>query len=225
MSLLRSSLLDSHGFHHGFGTRQTTPDELPSELYTLRQVHGDRIIALAEPLPEKKNRFTQGDALVASLPGVFVGVRTADCLPVLLADPVSGAVAAVHCGWRSLAAEITAKAVGALLEVTGTDPGNLIAALGPAIGLCCYEVGEDVRKAFMIIPGVGLSTEHRNGSIYASLKDAAASQLMAVGVGKDNIDTLDQCTSCDRDILYSFRGERTDKRMMSFIGPGNPQVT
>ncbi len=222
MSFIRSALLSSHGFSHGFGTRKTALDELPRELYTLRQVHGDRIISLGKTMPEKSECFVEGDALVATLAGIFIGIRTADCLPVLIADTSTGAVAAVHCGWRGLAAGIAAKAVKTLLKVTGSDPEGLSAALGPAIDICCYEVGEDVRAAFMNIPGSSLSLERRGGSTYASLGNAASAQLVAEGIREKNIESTGHCTSCERDLFYSFRGEKTDKRMTSFIGSKSP---
>ncbi len=103
MALLKSSLLDEAGFDHGFGTRESVTQEIPDAIYTVLQVHGDRIITLQEPLPKEKYRFAKGDALITRSPGIFIGIRTADCLPVLMADPATGSVAAVHCGWRSLA--------------------------------------------------------------------------------------------------------------------------
>ncbi len=218
IQILRSSLLGSAGFVHGFGTRKTIPELIPEALYTLRQVHGQKIIVLKNPLPARKSHFTEGDAIMTFLPNVFIGIRTADCLPVLMADPVSGAVAAVHCGWRSLAAELAGKAVRAFASFAETDPQYILAALGPSIERCCYEVGEDVREALMKIPDCGLTTEHRNGRIYASLKDAAASQLKSEGLTGENVDILDYCTSCRSDLLYSWRGEKTDKRMITFIG-------
>ena len=218
MALLKSSLLVEAGFDHGFGTRETLTHEVPDALYTVGQVHGDRIITLQDPLPKEKYRFTEGDALLTRISGVFIGIRTADCLPVLIADPVTGAVAAVHCGWRSLAKGLAGKAVRAFESFTRSDPRGYLAAFGPAIGPCCYEVGEDVRDAFMKIPGCGLTTEHRDDTIYASLKDAAAIQLKSEGLTEKNLDILDYCTSCRSDLLYSWRGERTDKRMTSFIG-------
>jgi polyphenol oxidase len=117
----------------------------PADLGRLHQVHGANAIVVARgaraPWPPADIQVT-GDSSVA------LAVQTADCLPILLADPRTGAVAAAHAGWRGLAARVPEAAVGALVQEFGSRPSDLVAAIGPAIGACCYEVGIDVREAF-----------------------------------------------------------------------------
>src|SRR5262245_35211874 len=144
------------GLVHGFERRHpSAPAETRAEararlgrtlqaagrLLFLKQVHGARVVeAPWEGTPE-------ADAGVASRPGWIVGVETADCLPLLLVDPRAHRVAAVHAGWRGTAAHVAARAVDAL-RAAGSRPEDLVAALGPAIGPCCYEVGEELKAAF-----------------------------------------------------------------------------
>jgi YfiH family protein len=233
--ILQSGILVRAGFGHGFGTRRSTSVDLPGNIHILKQVHGERIVVLAEgrraqdsglrekhnlvirDLPDHAFRFDEGDALVTDIPGVSVGVRTADCLPVLVGDTITGAAAAIHCGWRSLALGLAGKGVRALLDLTGSDPGSLVAALGPSIGPCCCEVGEDVRDAFGPVPTVEGLFERKGSSLYLDLSAGAGTQLLAEGLDPDSIDVMEGCTSCDEDRFWSWRARRDEERMVSFI--------
>ena len=110
----------------------------------MRQLHSD-IIHRLEDVPREK---LEGDALMTDVPGLLLVARTADCLPVLLADPARRAVAAVHCGWRGTQKRILEKTVRAMGRAYGSRPADLLAALGPCIGPACYEVGPEVREGF-----------------------------------------------------------------------------
>lgn len=198
MSVLTSSLLSQlPGIEHGFGTRHSrlTQDEMVS----LRQVHS--AITLVADCP--KGCIGEGDALIATEAGVPVSIRTADCLPILLADPRTGIVAAVHAGWRGTAAGIAALAV----QRMGSRPRDLYAAIGPGIGKCCYEVGMDV--------ALQLGEQHAGR---VDLADHNRRQLEAAGLHPANIDMLALCTYCERDQFWSYRreGERAG-RMISYI--------
>ena len=113
-------------------------------LVTLRQIHSDLIHEIAAA-PEHSLR---GDALITRAPGVLLAVQTADCIPILLADPKHRAVAAIHAGWRGTLKRITAKTLGRMRMLYGTHPADVLAVFGPAIGPCCYEVGPEVVQAF-----------------------------------------------------------------------------
>jgi YfiH family protein len=136
---------------HGFGRAGWGEEEIRAgaefkdlQPVIMRQLHSD-IIHRLERVPAAK---LEGDALVTDVPGILLVVRTADCLPVLLADPARRAVAAVHCGWRGTQKRILEKTVQAMGRAFGSKPGDLLAALGPCIGPACYEVGPEVRESF-----------------------------------------------------------------------------
>jgi len=132
---------------HGFGTRRADIPGRFQRLATLKQIHSADCVAGA-------GRFGvlgTGDALLENTPGAVVAVKTADCVPLLLVDPVHRAITAVHAGWRGTVAGIAKSAVAALGEQFGSRAGELHAAIGPAIGKCCYEVGAEVAAQF----GVG----------------------------------------------------------------------
>ena len=238
---LRSSLLLETGFDHGFGTRRTKLEEYPEDMITLKQVHGERIIALRREgrreegggrrtaatfdilprdIPENPFRFEEGDALITDIPGTPIGIRTADCLPVLIGDAVSGAAAAVHCGWRSLSLGLAGKAALALLEGTGSGTADLVAALGPSIGRCCYKVGEEVRDRFRETGWCDKAFEDSARGLFLDLKTAAAVQLRSAGLSADAIDAVGGCTSCEEEHYWSWRARKEKERMVSLIRAG-----
>jgi YfiH family protein len=114
------------------------------DLITLRQIHSD-VIHVAKEIPDAA---LQGDALITNVPGILLGVQTADCVPVLLGDTRRRAVAAIHAGWRGTLARIVSKALGRMRMEFGTHPADVVAAIGPAIHRCSYEVGPEVAAAF-----------------------------------------------------------------------------
>lgn len=210
-------------------------------LVTLRQVHSDVTHAIHEPHSHTLN----GDALTTRTRGLLLGIQTADCVPILFVDPRHRAVAAVHAGWRGTLARIAAKTVGRMTMEFETRPQDLIAALGPAIGRCCYEVGPDVAKEF--------AAQFRNAAewfdgpfdILASGEDpnplpwltmmppghqppplrchldlhaANVAILAQAGVRRENIFVSEFCTSCCTDLFFSYRREAITGRMMAVIG-------
>ena len=197
---------DLDGLVHGFGERSST---YPDGITTAKQIHSAIVKNACEPIGE-------ADALISKDIGVIVGVRTADCVPILLADPSTGAVAAVHAGWRGTAQGIVAAAVESLVAEWQIDPRNLRAAIGPSIGSCCYEVGPEVAQRF------GVRTSH---PVHLDLPAINEMQLRAAGVS--NIWKSGACTFCamaglptgDAYRFHSFRREREAAgRMVSFIG-------
>jgi YfiH family protein len=180
-------------------------------LLFLKQVHGSRVVeAPWEGTPE-------ADSGMASQPGLIVGVETADCLPVLLVDPVGRRVAAVHAGWRGTAAGVAARAVEALRRA-GSRPADLAAALGPAIGPCCYEVGEELRAAFGDA-GSDFFRPGPRGRPHLDVRGANRRQLVESGVPADRIADLDECTFCRPELYHSYRRSGPGAgRMLSFVG-------
>ena len=164
------------------------------------------------------------DALTTATPRILVGVKTADCVPILLADPQTGACAAVHAGWRGTVSRIVARALENLGAEYGTRPGDVRAAIGPAAGGCCYEVGGEVIEAFREkFPGSdSLFTPTREGHALVDLQRANREQLAAAGLSPENIHTAPLCTMCRTDLFFSSRREKRAHgrtgRLMSVVG-------
>jgi len=180
-------------------------------LYLLKQVHGTRVRkAPWEGRPE-------GDAALSDRAGMLLGIETADCLPVLIADPRRRVVAAAHAGWRGTAAGVTRAAVAALVE-GGSRPEDLLAALGPGIGACCYEVGDELVPAFGPA-GEAFFRPGPRGRLHLDVRAANVAQLLAAGVPRDRIHGVADCTSCRADLYHSYRrdGPRSG-RMINYIG-------
>ena len=173
-------------------------------------------------LPADPFRFDEGDAMVSDIPGVTMGIRTADCLPVLIVDRLKGTAAAVHCGWRSLALGLAGKAVRAMTRVMGSDAAHLLAAVGPSIGPCCYEVGEDVREAFSHFKSLDGLFEERDGRSCLDLASGVKTQLIMEGMTPENIDEIVGCTSCNEELFWSHRARGEEGRMVSFITVREP---
>ncbi|UCF87847.1 MAG: polyphenol oxidase family protein [bacterium] len=173
-------------------------------------------------LPVSPFQFDEGDAMASDIPGVSMGIRTADCLPLLIADRVKGTAAAVHCGWRSLATGLAGKVVKALAGAFGSDPGQLLAALGPSIGPCCYEVGEEVRETFptgLVEEGL---FERRGRRLYLDLAAGVKTQLILEGLAPETVDEIVGCTSCNPDLFWSWRARKEEERMISYITAREP---
>jgi YfiH family protein len=189
---------------HGFGTRLADVPAQFAHLATLKQIHSASCVA-AEG---RRGILGQGDALLEDTPGAVVAVKTADCVPILLADDRRRAVAAVHAGWRGTAAHITASAVAAMRERFGTDPAGLHAAIGPAIGPCCYEVGPEVAEQF-----------GERGRVRLDLAEMNRRQLLDSGVTASRIYASNLCTMCRAEEFDSFRRDGDAAgRIFSFIG-------
>jgi YfiH family protein len=193
-------------------------------LVRVRQVHGTDVVVADEPV---SRGLLEGDIIVTDRRDLAVAVQVADCLPVLMADRRTGAVAAVHAGWRGLAARAPQMAIGALSRQFGSQTADLIVAAGPSIGACCYEVREDVIQRFAD-EGFGpdclarwfLDTPAatpRNPSMAAVQGprdgrrwffdgwEALRSQLMSAGLSRDQIFIAEMCTASHPDTFSSYR--------------------
>jgi hypothetical protein len=240
MEILTSALLA--GFPHGFTTRSGGTSPPPWDALNLggavgdeparvaenwrrleratglafarvRQVHGARVVRADAATPPVE----EADAIVVTGGRVAACVSVADCVPVLLADPATGAVAAIHAGWRGTIALAAAEAVRALARETGAPADRLIAAIGPSIGPCCYEVAADLSARFAREIG---SEVVRDGS-RLDLWAANRRVLEREGVTPDRIDLVGRCTACDPLRFFSHRRDagRTG-RQVAFIAPG-----
>jgi hypothetical protein len=189
----------------------------PHRLYRVFQVHGREGVHVTGQ-PVEQVYAHRADFLVTGQPGVTLGVITADCVSALIADPTRPAVAAVHAGWRGLAAGVLEAAVSALRQRLGSRPADLRAALGPSIGPCCFEVGPEVVDAFAAaFPGEsGLAGRPAQRAANAGdapgderphvdLWTAARLALQRAGLAPEHIDTPPGCTHCDARRYHSYR--------------------
>jgi YfiH family protein len=234
-------------------------------LVSVRQIHSDLIwpVTAAGPRPpefttaydaqratrngKRETPFAHaGDALLTATPGLLLSIRTADCLPILLADPRRRAVGIVHAGWRPTLRRIAEKAVGEMRRWFGSRPQDLRAAIGPGIHACCYEVGEEVREQFhsQFAYAGALFTETKDSDdiharypllflvqrapghiepnlpvkIRLDLVDANRRQLLDAGLRPRHLSASPLCTACRTDLLFSHRAERgLTGRLMAVI--------
>ena len=208
------------------------------ELIPLKQIHSDVIRVFPQPAAAP----CKGDASATIRPGLLLAIQTADCVPILLVDPKTRAVAAIHAGWRGTLARITQKAVGRMHFEFGSKPADLLAAIGPSIGPCCYEVSADFVTKFtaQFADAADYFDEPRSGeepnplqwlnmkppghqppprNVRLDLRKANRSQLMAGGLLAKNIYVRDLCTACHTGLLFSHRREGPlSGRLMSAIG-------
>ena len=180
------------------------------------QVHGAdvRVIQTAEdarPAENQQGETVFCDVIVSKSSGVLAAVKTADCVPILLGDPVTGAFAAVHAGWRGTLATAVVVAVKRLAEEYYVKPQDLQVAIGASAGACCYEVGSEVIDAFTsrFAGGDKLFTPTRPGHALVDLLQANRDQLMSVGVKPERIHTAPICTMCRTDLFFSYRKEKS----------------
>jgi polyphenol oxidase len=187
------------------------------------QVHGTDVLVLRDaqdPRPENE----RCDALATNLKGVLLGVKTADCVPLIIGDPQNKVCAAVHAGWRGTLAEIVKRALATLSDEFGTDPRDVRAAIGPAALGCCYEVGSEVVEPFIkkFENADSLFKSTRDGHALVDLHEANRRQLVESGVAVERVHALPLCTMCRPDLFFSYRQDtklygRTG-RLLSVIG-------
>ena len=217
MTILTSAILAKAGFLHAFPTRDTADAALLAALgragaaltsptvIQVKQVHGARAVLAAEAAGQ------EGDALVSRAGDGAVGVRVADCVPVLVADAESGAVAAIHAGWRGVVGGV----LGAGVKLLGGR--DLVAAIGPCIGACCFEVGRDVGER------IGFIVRTDGDKAYVDLRAAVRSQLRALGLTDASIEDVAGCTRHEGERFHSFRRDGANSgRMLAAIVPRGP---
>lgn len=211
----------------------------PGELVRMKQVHGDGAVRAAR---ETALERPHADIATCDDASLGVAVQAADCVPLLLADRRLGVVAAAHAGWRGLAQRVPIKTVRAMHTLFGSQPADLVAAVGPSVGACCYEVGEDVRRAcelgalglddctrwFAALPRVvpgnpsmpGLPETPRAGHSFFDGWLAVEDQLLAAGIPADSIYASGLCTASHADCFWSYRRDSSRaKRLVAAIRP------
>ncbi|HTP42153.1 MAG TPA: peptidoglycan editing factor PgeF [Nitrospiria bacterium] len=215
---------ESAGVFHGFGLRGgLRPENWPvaagaptARLVTTTQIHSDRILLVSDGAPT-----TPADGLITDRSHHMIGVFTADCLPVLLAEPTRGVVAAVHAGWRGLAQRIVQKTVSMMTARWSVPARGVTAALGPCIGACCFEVGEQVLqpiKQQLTDEEEGIVLPHPDGraggKALVDLQAWATRQLGHAGVPVEQIFTVPLCTRCHPALFASYRRDGRQKQEM-----------
>jgi YfiH family protein len=190
-------------------------------LVTPDQVHGGAVLVLDDGIDVAAGRLKGSfDAIVTARKNVIIGIKTADCVPILLHDRKTGAVGAVHAGWRGTALGIAREAVEAMRCALGTNPADLTAVIGPAIGACCYRVGSDLESEFGRAFGPGrFVIAEKDGVKTADLRGANRSVLAGAGVLEESIADITLCTSCEKALFFSHRRDGGGTgRQLSFIG-------
>jgi YfiH family protein len=191
----------------------------PDKILFLDQIHSAIVLRATSADDQQALRITQGDAVVSSDALVACAVRVADCAPVLLADRRSGTVAAIHSGWKSTAQNIVGAAVQTLRSLAGPTV-DIIAAVGPHIEACCFEVGPDVAHSLahassdhdVVLPG-------RRGRPHVDLRRVIHAQLLQAGVRPEDIDHVRGCSVCDHDRFFSYRrdGARSGRMLAAIV--------
>ena len=220
---------------------QSAIGAIDSRLVLLQQFHSAVALFLSDP-PEEPRK---GDASFTNSRGILLGVQTADCVPILLVDAKKRAVAAIHAGWRGTLARILQKTVGEMRMHFGSNPADILAALGPSIGGCCYEVGTELVTRFtsQLADAEEYFDELRTGeepnplqwlnmmppghqpppkNVRLDLQKANRSQLLAAGLRHANIFVSNLCTACHTDLFFSYRKEGANSgRLLAAIGLKN----
>jgi hypothetical protein len=220
----------------------TSDSKVP--ILSLRQIHSNRIDHVLRA-PTARSHPHKADGQMTNVPGVLLAIQTADCIPVLVADPKRRAVAGFHAGWRGTVKRIVESGVGSMRLAFDSDPQDLIAAIGPGIGVCCYAVGEEVlsafesqfsyarelfrevfdtdpvRKKYPMLFLTQRAPGHSNigPSLHVNLVEANRRQLLAAGLRPENIQVIGGCTQCHNDLFFSHRASQGHAgRMMAVIG-------
>ncbi len=227
-------------------TNTQLPGKSSPRLVTLKQIHSSLMRRVdAVPAAASTNPPLQGDGLLTAKKGAFLGIQTADCIPILIADRRNRAVAAFHAGWRGTLRRIVEHGVGRMRLEFGSRPEDMIAAIGPGIGACCYAVGDEVRSEFesqfayapqlfsevfdsdpirekypmLFLTARAPGHSSLGPSLHLDLKEANRRQLVDAGLRPEDISLIPDCTSCRTDLYFSHRAEHGfTGRMLSVIG-------
>jgi polyphenol oxidase len=210
-------------------------------LVTLRQVHSSTVVQVEAPRAASNSGFAEADGMMTDRPGILLGIQTAGCIPVLVADRKRRVVAGFHAGWRGTVKRIVERGLERMRSEFRSSPEDLVAVIGPGIGSCCYEVGSEVEDEFMVHyphatelflrASVELNSKKRphpdrsgrassqGTGLHLDLVEANRRQLLGAGLDPQAIAVVQQCTSCNTDRFFSYRAEQgTTGRMLSVIG-------
>lgn len=202
-----SNLAALPNIHHGIASRGEEATWPKNVVMFQEQMHKDRAMWVDHATPSP---VPPGDALLTKTPGIPVGIRVADCVAVLFAEPRLKLVGAIHAGWRGSALEITRKT----FEFLKIKPFQILVGIGPALCPRCFVVGEEVARQFD--KSVVTESEEEEGKFHLDLWQANVNQCLEVGIPERNIEVMAMCTK-EHDALYSFRAGDADKRNLAFI--------
>jgi YfiH family protein len=195
-------------------------DTTPERLLTLRQVHGGEVLVVDDDTRSLALALPQPyDAVVTQKRNIALGIWTADCLPILIADRKKKVIAAVHAGWRGIWQGVIEHTVARMQRTFQSSPADIVAGIGPGIGPCCYEVKEDVTSLFRnAYAQADQFIQERDGKTYLDLRGCARLELIQAGIVPANIAVIDLCTSCRQDLFFSYRRDSNGAgRQLSII--------
>jgi polyphenol oxidase len=214
--------IEKAGIVHGFFTKESPLPLLDGEerdrflrvlglkdLIIMRQEHGSEVHTVSGA-----GRPASGDGLIILEKGVAGIIKTADCLPIIIADPGYPMASIVHAGWRGTVKRITQKAVRSMADL-GAKKGRMVALLGPSINECCYRVGEEVYREFQSAGFSERTFTRRENALFLSLRQANREMLEQGGV--ERIVDADFCTFCTAGLFHSFRKGETERRQINFV--------
>ncbi|HET6372207.1 MAG TPA: peptidoglycan editing factor PgeF [Candidatus Polarisedimenticolia bacterium] len=185
------------------------PPGVAVPLLTLRQIHSNRCLVVPAAGMPTEGVAGEGDALITTHRRLALGIATADCLPIIAADPEAGVLAAIHAGWRGTAARILAEALRRMVETFGARPSRIRVGVGPAVAVCCYEVGPEVADVFADVRGgAPLVVKKPGGSTHLDLLEANRRQAIENGVPASQFSSVGICTVCRPDVCHSYRREK-----------------
>jgi YfiH family protein len=191
---------------------------LPERICCATQVHGRRVLILEASARSAEVALQEADAVVSMVPGLACGVRTADCVPILLADRISGAVAAVHAGWRGVVGGVLTAALEQLRAVVG-DRGELLAAIGPHVSSAAFEVSEELSLTLRDCAPTAQVVSYRAGAPHVDLGLIVSEQLRRAGIPSECVDRVGGCTAGDPEHYFSYRrdGARSGRHLSAIV--------
>jgi|TARA_B100000131_G_scaffold81846_2_gene78766 hypothetical protein len=204
MNKYESNILSNiKNISYNFGSKSSKIINEP--IFTVKQTHGDNVFILnnpAEPIDK-----IEADSIITNLKGIRIGVKTADCVPILITDLDATFISAIHSGWRGSYYEITPKTIDKIIENFKIDPNDIVACVGPSILSCCYEVSFDLWNKFKIKFGQNKFVfSEKNNRFYLNLARLNLSFLQSKGISK--VDIINQCTFCNDD-FFSYRRDKS----------------
>ena len=204
MNKYESNILSNiKNISYNFGSKSSKI--INESIFTVKQTHGDNVFILnnpAEPIDK-----IEADSIITNLKGISIGVKTADCVPILITDLDATFISAIHSGWRGSYYEITPKTIDKIIENFKIDPNDIVACVGPSILSCCYEVSFDLWNKFKIKFGQNKFVfSEKNNRFYLNLARLNLSFLQSKGISK--VDIINQCTFCNDD-FFSYRRDKS----------------
>lgn len=192
----------------------------PDRVYSLKQIHSTNVVDARElASPDSRCEVIEGDALITDCAATYIGIRTADCVPLLLYAADKKCCAAIHAGWRGLVYGVIENTLAQLIKNYNVDPRYIKAAIGPCISFESFEVGPEVVSEFLKqFTDLTLIQKGTGDRSFIDLKRAAQVALISQGVKEENIEISSGCTYQDREKYYSYRGGDEEGRIFSFIG-------